>query len=98
MNRRRTFFFGLVLVSLAAFGACDNEPVTTPPKAGYVPTYDADYYDPVDASEAAATGDDSGEGDAGEDATGSDATGSGDDAADDSASPGSGDGGGDAAG
>jgi hypothetical protein len=95
MNRRRTFFLALLTVSLAAFGACDNEPVTTPPPAGYVPTYPANYYDSPDAGEEAATGEDSGEGDAGEDATGS----QGDDgASEDSASPGSDDGGGDAAG
>ena len=100
MNRRRAFFLALLTVSLAAFGACDNEPVTSPPPAGYVPTYPADYYD--DASADGAIGEDSGEGDAGEDAAGEDATGSqGDDAAGDGASPGSDssdDGGGDAAG
>jgi hypothetical protein len=100
MNRRRAFFLALLTVSLAGFGACDNEPVSKPTPAGYIPTYPADYY--ADASDDAATGDDSGEGDAGEDAAGEDANGSqGDDAAGDSASPssdGSDDGGGDAAG
>jgi hypothetical protein len=93
MNRRRAFFLALLTVSLVAFGACDNEPVSKATPAGYVPTYDADYYDDPDAGQEAAAGDDSGEGDAGEDATGS----QGDDAAgEDSASPGSDDGGGDA--
>jgi hypothetical protein len=103
MNRRRTFFLALLTVSLAAFGACDNEPVSKATPAGYVPTYDADYYADPDAGEEAATGEDSGEGDAGEDATGSQGDdGASDDSAspgsDDSSSPGSGDGGSDAAG
>src|SRR6202020_785750 len=55
MNRRRAFFLALLTVSLAAFGACDNEPVTSPPPAGYVPTYPADYYDDASADGARGT-------------------------------------------
>lgn len=87
MNRRRAFFWALGMVSLGAYGACDNEPVTNPPPAGYVPTYPANYYE-YDAGFDGA-GEDSGEGDAGEDS----AT---EDGGTDSA-PGSSEGGGDGA-
>ena len=80
MNRRRAYFGALALVSLVAFGACDTEPTTIPPPAGYVPTYSND----------------AGTDDAGAEDGGGDGGGGGEDAGDDSASSddGGGDGGG----